>query len=150
MTLWQSVKNIAMKAKCGLGFHAGDFAKVDGRPECYREKTCPDCAELLKKEVHAYPAAWENAAYDYGSNLKCAKKQACIHCAKVETRQVHEGFTRVGVNARCRTVEACVRCGEEKLGDEEHSFQLQGRQGDDFLLQCGNCGVQQRKRHMPY
>ena len=51
MGFFDKVKSVAMKAKCGAGIHGGDYHNVEGKPKCYFEKTCPDCKEIIKKNV---------------------------------------------------------------------------------------------------
>lgn len=50
MGFWDSIKNAAIKAKCGVGIHGGVFKTPDGKPECHLEKTCPDCNTIIEKK----------------------------------------------------------------------------------------------------
>ena len=51
MGLWDSLKKVGVAAKCGVGWHAGDYERVEGKPECFMAKTCPDCRQL-KMIIH--------------------------------------------------------------------------------------------------
>ena len=42
MAFWDNVKSIAIKAKCTVGWHEGEYKHIDGKPECYFGKT-PKC-----------------------------------------------------------------------------------------------------------
>lgn len=148
MALWDSVKKLATKAKCGVGFHGGTFSTPEGKPGCYFEKTCPDCMELIIKRHHEYPLTWENAKFDFSSHLRCMRTQQCIHCGDVEKREIHERYQKVGVNAHCQAVLSCERCGHEKLGDYEHSFTRDGTDNGMIVMKCMRCGARETRRYV--
>ena len=50
MAFWDNVKSIAIKAKCTVGWHEGEYKHIDGKPECYFGKTCPDLINGLQKK----------------------------------------------------------------------------------------------------
>lgn len=47
MGLWDSIKIAALKAKCTVGIHGGNFRPIEGET-CKYSKICPDCPRLAK------------------------------------------------------------------------------------------------------
>ena len=45
MGFWDSVKSVALSAKCFTGWHEGEYKHIEGEPQCHLGKTCPDCGE---------------------------------------------------------------------------------------------------------
>lgn len=62
MGFWDSIKNAAIKAKCGVGIHGGNYKLIDGET-CKYSKLCPDCNRTIQKEQHKYGE--ENYKYDF-------------------------------------------------------------------------------------
>ena len=147
MGLWDSIKKVATKAKCGIGFHGGTFRTPDGKPKCHLEKTCPDCMELITERKHAYEHDWKNAPFDYSSQIKCTRAQGCIHCGEIQKKEVHEEYRKLGVNARCQVVKACTRCGHEKTEGHEHSFIRDGVEDGKIVMRCTNCGTTEKRNY---
>jgi len=117
MGLFDSIKSLAIKAKCATGFHSGTFERVNGKPECYFEKTCPDCNKLVTTHKHAFPDT-----VDYDNHHSCTKTYTCAHC-KIERREEkHEQYKEISKDSYCRWKERCVRCGHERLGQEDHDW----------------------------
>lgn len=147
MGLWDSIKKVAIKAKCGIGFHGGVFRTPDGKPACHLEKTCPDCMELITERRHEYEHDWNSAPFDYSSQIKCTRAQGCIHCGEVQKKEVHEEYRKLGVNARCQIVKACTRCGHEKTEGYEHSFIRDGIEDGKIVMKCTNCGTTEKRNY---
>ena len=55
MGFWDSIKNAAIKAKCGVGIHGGNYKLIDGET-CKYSKLCPDCDRTIQTEQHKYGA----------------------------------------------------------------------------------------------
>ena len=140
MGLWDSIKNAAIKAKCGVGFHGGIFTTPEGKPKCYLEKTCPDCKELIKIKNHQYEHEWKEAPFYNDSQKQCTRIRNCIHCGEVEKKEIHEEYRRIGVNAKCQVVKECVRCGHEKTDGYEHQYRRLGVNAKCQLVEvCERC-----------
>jgi len=147
-SIWDKVKVAAVKAKCTVGFHSGSEKNVDGKPLCYYEKTCSDCAKVISSVRHNYPHEWHDAPYDYGSSVSCARVQNCIHCNSVAKREIHEEYREVGINGRCEEVYACARCGKEETRDVRHSFYRAGStESGSVILKCTRCGTTETRSH---
>ncbi len=54
MGLWDKIKDVALSAKCMTGWHAGEYSHIEGEPECYLGKICPDCGEYITKFNHKF------------------------------------------------------------------------------------------------
>ncbi|WP_139335597.1 hypothetical protein [Janthinobacterium sp. TND4EL3] len=149
MGIWDSIKKTAMKAKCGMGFHAGTGKNVEGKPLCYFENLCPDCNETIKVSKHNYPLSWEDAGRDYDSDNKCTKVQKCDHCDHQMRKVVHAEYERVGKNGRCQIIEKCVQCGDEKTGSESHSWYRYGSQenSSNVTVKCHDCQKTETRSH---
>ena len=35
MAFWDNVKSIAIRSRCTVGWHEGEYKHIDGKPECY-------------------------------------------------------------------------------------------------------------------
>ncbi|HMY00244.1 MAG TPA: hypothetical protein PKC44_10775 [Agitococcus sp.] len=139
------IKELANKAKCATGFHAGSFQKVEGKPECYREKICPNCLELITEQKHQFP---EVSSVDYDDYGSCKKTLKCLHCTHEKYVHDHYGFSPVGTNGYCEQIEKCTRCKEERnTHTKVHSWMKRGNNEDGTVnYECLNCGsVEQRK-----
>lgn len=64
MGLWDSIKSAALKAKCTVGIHGGNFRPIEGET-CKYSKICPDCHETIKTERHQLGRA------EYKLEYKC-------------------------------------------------------------------------------
>lgn len=149
MGIWNSIKEAAIKAKCGIGFHAGEFATPEGMPKCYFEKTCPDCKKLITEHRHKYPLDWEEAPYANDSHIRCARIQECEHCGNVEKREIHAKYRKLGINAKCQSILSCERCGHEKKGDYEHNFVRDGKtENGEIIVRCLNCGEKEARKYI--
>lgn len=136
MGFFDKVKSMAMKAKCATGFHAGSFTSIHGEPKCRLEKTCPDCFEHVTKTSHKY-GDWEN----YKRHGSCTKERHCVYCDEVDTKVIHEGYVRKGLDDYCTVIEECSRCGDRKKGKEEHMWHKNpGKYEDDHIVEtCVRC-----------
>jgi len=74
MGLWDTVKNLAMSAKCMTGWHGGEYEHIQGKPKCFLGKTCPDCGEYVTKNKHKF-GSWEYITYG-----KCDAVRKCNYC----------------------------------------------------------------------
>ena len=146
MGFWDSVKDVALKAKCGLGFHDGKMAPTPGKPACHLSMTCADCHKLIETKQHSFPRQWSDADFDWTSNVGCMRIQRCTLCEEQLSQVEHEGYYTAGKNASCREVKKCPRCGHEKLGDEDHSwYRMSGNQDGSVNVRCGGCGKEERR-----
>jgi hypothetical protein len=150
MDLWESIKSVAIKAKCGIGFHDGVFNNPLGKPSCYFEKMCPDCKEIITEHRHEFePNNWEDAPYDNNSNLKCTKIRKCTQCHSISKKVIHSNYQKLGINGKCQEVLACGKCGHEKNGDYSHNFARQGKTDDGrIVMKCTDCGEQEVRKYL--
>lgn len=174
MGFWDSIKSVAIQAKCATGFHGGEFKTPDGKPQCQLEKTCPDCMVRMTDEKHQYELHWRKAPIVDHSN--CTRMQPCIHCGENHKHQVHNfkeaginakcevvmqcsecsttitkgekhNYHRVGVDTRCNVVMKCKQCGKEKNSGREHRFYEHGTEGKQFIMKCSQCGTLERRSY---
>lgn len=115
MGFWDNVKELAVGAKCAVGWHEGEYGHIKGKPQCYLGKTCPDCGKWVTKEEHIY-SGWEYI--DYG---KCDSIKSCIHC-KYQEREIRHNYKKEGKDSNCIIIEVCSRCRDKKLGKTEHNW----------------------------
>lgn len=148
MGLWDSIKKITIKTKCGVGLHGGSFSTPDGKPKCYSEKTCPNCMKLLTKKNHDYEFDWKEAPFDYSSKIKCTRVQKCVHCEEVAKKVVHDEYRVLGVDAKCEVIHACIMCGHEKTDGYEHDFVRDRVQDDKIIIKCINCGAEEARNYL--
>lgn len=148
MGFWDSIKNAAIKAKCGVGIHGGVFKTPDGKPECHLEKTCPDCNTIIEKKEHKYNFEWDEAPFDIYSKLRCTRIQSCIFCGEVAKKEVHGEYKKLGVNASCQVVMACTNCGHEKTDGYEHVFLREGVEDGKIIMKCVNCGFTEKRKYI--
>ena len=117
--------------------HAGDWHQVSGKPECFRQKTCPDCHKTVTKSQHEY-SKWRKVNYS-----TCDSVRECIHCNHVEQDIVHS-YEIAGKDSNCRIIHRCSNCGHEKLGETDHEWltifsrelKVHGKR------KCKRCGTQ--------
>ncbi|MBF4558930.1 MULTISPECIES: hypothetical protein [Pseudomonas] len=133
MGFFDKIKELALKAKCATGFHAGNFVKVANGPACHFEKTCPDCYEHVTKKEHRYG----NGVYTEFSS--CEKSWACEYCDHVKKKIEHEGYRDAGMDDNCRVKEECTRCRHTKVEKENHSWHEASRTEDTIVLWCVRC-----------
>lgn len=105
MGFFDSVKAMAVKAKCATGLHAGEFTKVKDEPECHLGKTCPDCEKYIEKLKHEY-SDWK-----YTNEDDCEQARECVYCQEVETKTVHADYEESGKDSDCCVILKCQRCG---------------------------------------
>ena len=132
------IKELANKAKCAAGFHAGVLQKVEGKPECYKEKICPNCSELINESKHQYP---DLKSLDYDEYGSCKKTLRCLHCQFEKYKIDHHGFSHVGFNGKCEEIEKCARCNEEKTSFlSVHEWVKVGINGHcEEIEKCARC-----------
>lgn len=115
MAFWDNVKSIAIKAKCTVGWHEGEYKHIDGKPECFLGKTCPDCNKWVTEERHEF-SDWEYLTYN-----SCNTVESCIHC-KLQRTGVEHNYQKEGKDSNCHIVEVCLRCKDKKIGRAEHNW----------------------------
>jgi hypothetical protein len=133
MGFFDKVKELAVKAKCATGFHAGKFVRVPDAPECHYEKTCPDCYEHLNDFRHAYGPS------EYVESWTCKQISVCKHCEEKKEKVVHEHYEKVEVDDYCNVKERCIRCRDERVAKKEHSWYESGRDDHAFHETCSRC-----------
>lgn len=143
MSFFNTLKNMASKAKCATGFHSGKFTQINGEPECFYEKTCPDCDKYLTKKTHKY-SNWN----DYKKPRNCFKDRECIYCDHTETKEFHAGYRQKGKDDYCTIIEECGRCGHTKKGREEHMWvKMPGNYEDEHVrFSCASCNKEKMRR----
>lgn len=138
MSFFKSVKNFALAAKCKAGWHAGDYIKIEGKPECHLAKTCPDCDEYITKIDHKYND------WDFVKAFDCTQVRACIHCDR-EDQRVHHNYSAIGTNDRCDELLECNRCKHKKTGSKNHQWDNWSREDDKMVRGCKKCGTAETK-----
>ena len=137
MGLWDSLKKVGVAAKCGVGWHAGDYERVEGKPECFMAKTCPDCRQYVTKNDHTF-GDWQYQ--EYGN---CRQFCSCIHCGYQKTEVIHD-FEEHGKNEECRIIEICRVCNHKELGRAQHNWIQIPFTNKDVSIKgqkkCGDCG----------
>lgn len=133
MGFFDKVKELAIKAKCATGFHAGTFVRVSGAPECHYEKVCPDCYEHLEQKQHSYG---DSVYLNHGS---CMKTSLCVHCDAIKEKVVHEAYRNLGVDDYCNVKEECVRCHDVKVKKKEHLWSEDRRDEHSIHESCRRC-----------
>ncbi len=143
MGFWDSVKNAAIKAKCTVGIHAGEYTHISGKPLCHVEKTCPDCNKYISNIHHNFSEP------EYENPISCVQIAHCIHCNEEKRKTVHEAYERLGYDkdGSCRATEQCVRCRHTRKGDEHHSWhRLPSQYGNSaYTLECIDCGKKETR-----
>jgi hypothetical protein len=145
MGIWDSIKNVGIKAKCGLGFHSGTNKNIAGKPECYFEKYCPDCGKTIRSFMHEYLLKWDNAPFENANS--CSRVQKCRYCQEEARQTVHVEYEEDGKNDRCQYIERCVRCRDTKIGAERHLWHRLPSPDDGALvrMQCYACKKIERR-----
>ncbi|MCB5266662.1 MAG: hypothetical protein LHW46_00935 [Candidatus Cloacimonetes bacterium] len=137
MGFWDTVKSVAISAKCMTGWHAGNYEHVKGQPLCFLGKTCPDCGEYVTKNDHKY-GDWSFKRHD-----RCDAVRECIHCGALDT-QVRHDHKKEGKDANCHIIEVCTRCGDKQIGRAEHTWINIPFTNSEMKIQgkrkCKDCG----------
>ncbi|MFJ4445598.1 hypothetical protein ACIPZ8_26380 [Pseudomonas sp. NPDC089422] len=133
MGFFDKVKELALKAKCGVGIHGGEYSKVSNGPACLYEKTCPDCFDHLTKHMHEY------GEFSYRNHHNCTMSRHCVHCDHEDLKEKHQGFTDAGMDDFCRVKEKCIRCDFTKVKKESHSWIEVSRTDTDKTMSCIRC-----------
>ena len=133
MGFFDKVKELALKAKCGVGIHGGEYSKVSSGPACLYEKTCPDCFDHLTKHKHEYDE------FSYRNHHNCTMSRHCVHCGHEDLKEKHQGFTDAGMDDFCRVKEKCIRCDFTKVKKESHSWTEVSRTDTDKTMSCIRC-----------
>ena len=115
MGFWDVVKSVALSAKCSTGWHAGNWSHIPGKPECFMEKTCPDCNKHVTTKKHSY-GDWRKI--DYSS---CDSVRECKHCGSTEQQIIHD-YENHGKDENCRLIKKCRCCGVQEVGREDHEW----------------------------
>ncbi len=142
MGFWDAVKEVAIAAKCGIGFHAGEYQQKEGKPACFWFKICPDCGKYVVKHEHDFDQ-WEYRSYG-----TCNAVRECIHCRKEEYSIVHN-YEKVEKDANCHVISVCSRCGDRVIGGAEHNWVKNPFTGEALLIdggrRCKDCGFFDKK-----
>lgn len=115
MGFFDTLKKVALSAKCLTGWHGGNYNSIKGKPQCHLEKTCPDCKEYITKIDHKY-GGWKYLNYD-----NCEAEKECIYCREIKREIVHN-YKERGKDSNCRIIEICEHCQDEKLGSTKHNW----------------------------
>jgi len=115
MGFWDVVKSVAISAKCSTGWHAGNWSRIPGEPECSFGKTCPDCHNYVTTKKHAF-GDWRKIDYS-----TCNSVRECDHCGSTEEKIIHD-FQNNGKDASCRLITKCRHCGVQETGREDHEW----------------------------
>lgn len=147
MGLFDSIKNIAVKAKCAVGFHAGEFKHIPGEPACHYGKTCSDCNKFVTLFKHKFQ---DNV--DYVNSDSCTKQYRCSHCDFFKETTEHEGYTKTSKDSYCKWKLQCTRCKHEKAGEIDHYWLRDPGSYDDENEQytCYHCNkkeIRKKIRH---
>lgn len=133
MGFFDKVKELALKAKCGVGIHGGDYTKSKKGPACLFEKTCPDCLERITKSKHEY------GEFAYKNHHTCTMIRHCVHCNHENSKEKHEGFADMGMDDFCKIKEKCIRCGYSQVKKESHSWFEESRTETHSKRVCTRC-----------
>ena len=131
MAFLDTLKKVAISAKCKAGWHAGEWKHIPGKPECHLEKICPDCGKHVTTEKHKY-GKWEYVRPD-----KCDSVRACIYCGSKQMKVIQLYQNLVGKDLNCRVIEKCIRCGYERTtAREKHTWYYPGGKN---VRECVDC-----------
>jgi hypothetical protein len=133
MGFFDKVKELALKAKCGVGMHAGEYSLATIGPACLLEKTCPDCFEYLTKNSHSY------GEDSYKDDHSCIRVRYCKHCNHEDSKTQHAGFSAIGRDDFCKVQEECNRCGFLQAKKEDHNMVEVSRSETHKTMECANC-----------
>lgn len=139
MGFWDSIKSLALSAKCATGWHSGNYRQMPNSPECYLEKTCPDCLEYVTKKSHRY-GDWK-----YVKSFNCNAIKECIHCGDEKHEIVHS-YKVVAKDSNCVEICECARCKDRKSGSTKHNWlELFGHElkiptNEGKKRKCRDCG----------
>lgn len=133
MGFFDNLKKVAIKAKCGVGIHSGEFKKTNGKT-CQYEKICADCGKYLTKEIHQYGRA------EYKSLHECIKIQKCTNCGHEKEFTNHEEFREIAVDDYCNVKVECKRCSFQKLDGKQHNWFIDDITDTHNIYKCTKCG----------
>lgn len=142
MNLFENLKKITVRARCGIGIHSGTFKPMDGKPQCNIGKICPDCNMFFTKTKHNF-SPWS----DYIKPKSCVVVQRCIYCEESRTRKNHPGFIRKGVDDHCHVILSCARCGEVKKGKQVHKWEKELNNKSNTVERCQQCGKEKNEKY---
>lgn len=141
MSFWDKVKSFARSAKCTVGWHGGEYTRIDGKPKCHLGKTCPHCNDYLTKEEHEF------SEWLFMEEGDCNARRECIYCGYDE-HEVKHNYEKVAKDfSNCEILLCCRRCGNEKVGPAEHEWVEQPQMectpdnGNANKKQCKVCGL---------
>lgn len=140
MGFFDKIKELALKAKCGVGMHAGDYAKAVNGPACLLEKTCPDCFEHVTKHKH------EHGEFSYKNHHTCTMIRNCVHCNHEDSKVKHEDFVDMGRDDFCKVQEKCTRCGFTQVKKEDHYMTEVSRNDTHKTLSCIRCNKRETQK----
>lgn len=141
MGFFDSVIGYAKQAKCAVGFHAGEYENVKGKPLCHFEKECPDCKEFMEKDNHKFPKEVE-----YHAEKSCVKIFKCVHCDETTSTEVHLDGVYLRKNSQCEVVKRCVRCDSSYEDGTSHDYPVIPRiekiseTEHHMIYECKDCG----------
>lgn len=144
MGFFDKVKDLALKAKCGVGIHGGSYSQAVNGHACLFEKTCPDCGGHITKHEHAYDEA------QYKNHHTCTKVKYCRHCNHEHSYLEHERFESMGVDDFCKVKEKCIRCGSTQVKKEEHVWAELRRTDTQKTMQCVRCNKTETRQLTSY
>ena len=143
MGLWDSIKNAALKAKCGIGIHGGDYRVTEGQT-CKYSKVCPDCQETIKTEKH------QMGKSEYKFEYRCVTVKKCIKCGKEEEGEKHEQYVNIDVDDYCNVKQSCTRCNSERIHGKQHTWSSVGTTETHHLLECVKCGAKSEEKKVNF
>lgn len=140
MGFWDSIKSAALKAKCTVGIHGGNYKLIEGET-CKYSKICPDCYETIKTEKHQLGKA------EYKFDYKCLTVKKCIKCGQEHEGEKHEEYENVDVDDFCNVKQ---RCRSERIHGKEHSWTSDGSTDTHHLFRCMKCGAKSEEKKVNF
>ncbi|WP_312347386.1 hypothetical protein [Leclercia sp.] len=140
MGFWDSIKSAALKAKCTVGIHGGNYKLIEGET-CKYSKICPDCHETIKTEKHQLGKA------EYKFDYKCLTVKKCIKCGQEHEGEKHEEYENVDVDDFCNVMQ---RCRSERIHGKEHSWTSDGSTDTHHLFRCMKCGAKSEEKKVNF
>ncbi|HEC1730743.1 TPA: hypothetical protein R2A65_000764 [Campylobacter jejuni] len=137
MGIFNTLKTLALSAKCATGWHGGEFKNEDDKPKCFFSKICPDCNKYIQKIEHKF------GDYIITNHRNCEGYKECEYCNLKEYGTYHQ-YEEIGVNASCQIIKKCRQCGDEQLGATKHSWITIPFTDKEFSVngkrKCKDCG----------
>lgn len=143
MGLWNSIKSAALKAKCTIGIHGGDYRLIDGET-CKYSKICPDCNQIIKTERH------QHGETEYKFEYKCVTVKKCVKCGMEQEGEKHEGYVDVDVDDYCNVKQRCTRCNLERIHGKQHTWFFDGSNETHHLFKCSKCGAKSEEKKVNF